>query len=282
MRKVFAWAVFVVLCASAPLASPAAMVADPQTLYATMKSAFDKGAASGWGFRAQEYYYSTILNDRGTTYGMRGETERAIADFDAALKADGKNAVAFNNRGFAQHIKGDADRAIADFSEAIRLKPAYMAALYNRANAYLDKRDYDRAIKDFNAAITLNGNFAAASTCGCRWPTPSSGFANRASSAWPAPFGGWSPVGTAGASTWPKAAGRRSTSSSTITSGPTTAGSRHRSKRRSQLTAVTYGCCGWTVTGRSRCSWSTPPSLTCSAGCLAAGDPRSCDHPTPP
>jgi len=52
---------------------------------------------------------------------MRGDNDRAIADFDAALKLDPKDAVAFNNRGFAYRHKGDADRAIADFGEAIRL-----------------------------------------------------------------------------------------------------------------------------------------------------------------
>ena len=52
--------------------------------------------------------------------------------------------------------KGDYDRAIADYDEAIRLDPRYAVAYYNRGVAYCDKGDYDRAIADYNEAIRLD------------------------------------------------------------------------------------------------------------------------------
>jgi serine/threonine-protein kinase len=43
----------------------------------------------------------------------------------------------FNNRGFLYFKKGDTRRAIADFDEAIRLDPKSALAFCNRGNAKL-------------------------------------------------------------------------------------------------------------------------------------------------
>ena len=59
-------------------------------------------------------------------------------------------------RGVGCAAKGQFDRAIPDFDEAIRLDPNYADAFYNRANAYAERRQYDRAIADYEAAIKLN------------------------------------------------------------------------------------------------------------------------------
>ena len=59
-------------------------------------------------------------------------------------------------------IKGDFDRAIADFNRAIELKPDYAEAYNNRGNAYSDKGDFDHAIADFSKAIELKPDFPIA------------------------------------------------------------------------------------------------------------------------
>jgi Flp pilus assembly protein TadD len=59
--------------------------------------------------------------------------------FDAAIKLDPSNVVAFNNRGAAYGEKGDFDRAIADYNEAIKLAPGSAVVLTNRGVAYREQ-----------------------------------------------------------------------------------------------------------------------------------------------
>ena len=71
-------------------------------------------------------------------------------------------ARAFFNRGRAWSDKGENDRAIQDFDEAIRLDPNYPDAFNNRGVAYSGKAQYARAIEDFDQAIRLDPNYAIA------------------------------------------------------------------------------------------------------------------------
>src|SRR6266849_626583 len=50
-------------------------------------------------------------------------------------------SIAYNDRGNAYRTKGDNDRAIAEYNEAIRLDPRYSLAYNGRGNAYLDKKE---------------------------------------------------------------------------------------------------------------------------------------------
>jgi tetratricopeptide (TPR) repeat protein len=102
-----------------------------------------------------------VFNNRGAGYRIKGEYDRAIADYTQAIKLNGKFVAAFNNRGVAYDRKGELDRAIQDFDQAIKLKPS-PEAHFNRGNAYLAKSQYAAAIDDYNAAIKLKPDFGQA------------------------------------------------------------------------------------------------------------------------
>ena len=98
--------------------------------------------------------------NRGVAYRAKGDHDRAIADYDEAIRLDPKDAVAYSNRGIAYKDKGDYDRAIADYNEAIGLDPKNAVAYNNRGVAYNAKGDPDRAIADYNEAIRLDPKYA--------------------------------------------------------------------------------------------------------------------------
>jgi tetratricopeptide (TPR) repeat protein len=101
---------------------------------------------------------------RGRAYANKGQLDRAIEDYDRAIRLNPNDALALVGRGSAYVGKGQYDRAIEDLDQAIRLNPNYADAFFNRGNLYLsaDKGPSDRAIEDYDQAIRLNPNYAEA------------------------------------------------------------------------------------------------------------------------
>ncbi|GAC1310796.1 MAG: hypothetical protein NVSMB21_19250 [Vulcanimicrobiaceae bacterium] len=79
---------------AAAVPARAAIETDPQALYATMREAYDRGAAKAWPFSSELYYESTIL-DAGRAYslfrptdGTYGEIARLAVDVATQLHYD--------------------------------------------------------------------------------------------------------------------------------------------------------------------------------------------------
>jgi lipoprotein NlpI len=94
--------------------------------------------------------------NRGIEWAAKGEFDRAIADYDAAIKLNPGSADAHFNRGNARAHKGEPDRAIADYDAAIKLDPKEPAAYGGRAVEWAVKGDYARAVADYDTALKLD------------------------------------------------------------------------------------------------------------------------------
>lgn len=74
---------------------------------------------------------------RAAAYDRKQQYDRAIADYDTALKLDPAQADALNYRGEVWRKKGDLPHALADFAAAIRLDPQHALARANHKSLAL-------------------------------------------------------------------------------------------------------------------------------------------------
>lgn len=95
-------------------------------------------------------------NNRGLAYSHKGDYTRAVEDYTEAIRLNPKDASAYSNRGNTYSYMGDYDRAMKDFNKAVRLTPKDSRVYNNRGNSHSDKGDYKRAIKDYSRAISLD------------------------------------------------------------------------------------------------------------------------------
>lgn len=72
---------------------------------------------------------TVVCINRGVAWVGKGDRERALADFDQAIRSTPKSVMAHLNRGIARAEKGENDSAIADFDQVIRLDPKSASAL---------------------------------------------------------------------------------------------------------------------------------------------------------
>lgn len=101
-------------------------------------------------------FAADAFNNRGNAFRARNELERARRDYDDAIRLNPRYPHAYNNRGIIDLERGDFDRAVADFNRAIREQPAYANAYRNRGLARMHQQLFDLAIQDFNTAFNLD------------------------------------------------------------------------------------------------------------------------------
>jgi lipoprotein NlpI len=67
--------------------------------------------------------YTAAYDNRGLAYKLKGDSGRAIKDFDEAIQLDSKNPLTFFHRGQAQFSSGQFDLALKDFASAHQIQP---------------------------------------------------------------------------------------------------------------------------------------------------------------
>ena len=104
---------------------------------------------------------AAAYHHRGVGLLLQQNFDRAIAEFNEALRIDPTYKRSYNSRGNAFKGKGELDIAIADYNEAIRLDPSFAFPYNGRANAWYNKGEWDRAIADYDEVIRLDPSLAA-------------------------------------------------------------------------------------------------------------------------
>ena len=96
-------------------------------------------------------------NWRGLIAGKEDlDYERAIKNFDQAIRLDPGYAIAYGNRGIAYSKLGNYKKAIDDYNQAIKLYPNYAKAYFNRGFTYSKLDNDQQALSDYTMAIQLN------------------------------------------------------------------------------------------------------------------------------
>jgi tetratricopeptide (TPR) repeat protein len=75
---------------------------------------------------------------RGAVYERKGEVDRAIGDYDTALRLDPMLADILNARGELYRKKGDRVHALSDFGTAVKFNPNHEAARANYKSLSLE------------------------------------------------------------------------------------------------------------------------------------------------
>ncbi|MCI0699111.1 tetratricopeptide repeat protein [candidate division KSB1 bacterium] len=96
----------------------------------------------------------------GAAYYGRDEDDKAIAEFDQAIKIDKDFAPTYNLLGYTYYQKGDYGKAEEAFKNYIRLVPSEANPYDSLADLYAKIGRHDEAITNYKKAAELNPKFA--------------------------------------------------------------------------------------------------------------------------
>ena len=94
------------------------------------------------------------LYRRGATLDALGQTDRALDDYNEAIRRDPRSPLGYYARGVLLATRKRAfDRAIQDFDKVLELQPGNLQALIRRGDAYSQLGQAGRALADLNRAV---------------------------------------------------------------------------------------------------------------------------------
>ena len=100
---------------------------------------------------------------RGNYYlYVKGDTDRAITEFQSALKLDDSSVLAHYDLGAAYQSQGLTNQAIQEYEKATVLNPFFPEGNSNLGGYYFRTQKYDLAVKHFKQAIEAYPNFIQA------------------------------------------------------------------------------------------------------------------------
>jgi tetratricopeptide (TPR) repeat protein len=96
---------------------------------------------------------ASAFSNRGSLFLLTNDPERAVADFETALRIERSDPTLYFNRGLAYSRLGRHVQAIADYTQATRLDPKLAIAYHNRGREHELLGSRDDAIRDYEAAL---------------------------------------------------------------------------------------------------------------------------------
>ena len=103
---------------------------------------------------------SAAHHTRGAARAALGDYDKAIADFDAAIRLNPETAINYLDRGLAKEVLGEKSAAKADFEKATQINGDLAEDYYKDGRGKNDGGAYEAAMVSFDKAIRLNPKYA--------------------------------------------------------------------------------------------------------------------------
>jgi len=101
------------------------------------------------------------LGNLGNYWFNQGDNNKALGYYNSTIEIEERYFMAYNNRGLIYQAKGDTARAILDYNKAIQLK-RYPKAYINKGVILFQQGNNFRAIEAFKQGIELDESYALA------------------------------------------------------------------------------------------------------------------------
>ena len=111
---------------------------------------------------ANLYKLALSHSENGQAFSKSGDYDKALDEFNQAIRLNPGLAAAYYNRGEIYFKRGDYAQAIRDFTRTVEIAPDYTFAYYSRGVANEKSGDIEEAILDFTHTVRLKPSYAPA------------------------------------------------------------------------------------------------------------------------
>ena len=98
---------------------------------------------------------------QGFDYYVKGDYEKAISSWQAAIKINREDAIAYSNIGFAYYELNKLDQAITQWKNAIELDPKMDEGWAGLGIALYDKGQTEEAVSAYRKAVKIDARFTS-------------------------------------------------------------------------------------------------------------------------
>ena len=109
--------------------------------------------AAGCGLGGSKYD-DAVLD--GVSHLNRGKPEKALEDFNRAIKIDPQLAGGYLGRANTLNMMGRYGESIEDYDTVLEIDPKLANAYINRGSAYSHLEEYEKAIADYEKGLGLD------------------------------------------------------------------------------------------------------------------------------